>query len=61
MPTKETIRCPTCGLQVERMPNGANATLIIDMAAYAKTCRVKDQPAFSVYCPNLKSATDNSR
>jgi hypothetical protein len=62
MPTKETIRCPTCGFQVEHIPNGANATNHIDWAVYTKTCRrAKDQPAFVMACPDLQAVLDKRR
>ncbi len=46
---RETITCPHCGFQVERVSRDGNSTINIDTTTYSATCRrAKDLPAFDL-------------
>jgi hypothetical protein len=57
-----TIRCPRCGLAVQRFINGDRGQTEIEALAYVKTCRIApERPAFDFNCPELQLAIGKSR
>jgi hypothetical protein len=57
-----TIRCPRCGLAVQRFIHGDQGQTEIEALAYVKTCQIApERPAFDFNCPELERAISKSR
>lgn len=57
-----TIRCPRCGLAVQRFIDGDRGQTEIEALAYVKTCQIApEREAFDFDCPELQSAINKSR
>jgi hypothetical protein len=60
--TEFTVRCPRCGLAVQRFIRRDQGQTEIEALAYVKTCQIApERPAFDFNCPELELAISKSR